>query len=76
MCPVTQWRDERDKGERDREIARWDEETGVIMDYERQREILTLPWHRYLRLWEEERKRKVLKEKKQKISSLSKFSLW
>lgn len=29
---MTQWRDETDKGERDREITRWDEETGVIMD--------------------------------------------
>lgn len=29
---MTQWRDERDKGERDREITRWDEETGVIVD--------------------------------------------
>lgn len=58
MCLLTQWHDERDKGETDREITRWDEETGVIMDLKRQREIITTPWHRYLRL--RARQRKVL----------------
>lgn len=38
---MTQWRDERDKGERDREITRWWEETVAIMDLKSYRKILS-----------------------------------
>lgn len=50
VCPVTQWRDETDKGERDREITRWDEETGVIMDSKKGK-FVPLCRHGRLRLW-------------------------
>lgn len=43
VCPVTQWHDERDKGERDREIIRWMRKR----DLERQMEILTIAWNKY-----------------------------
>lgn len=42
---MTQWHDERDKGERDRGITRWDEEKGVIMGclvFFKQGDILTI----------------------------------
>lgn len=52
---MTQWHDERDKGERDRGITRWDEETGVIMDFLKSKGRF-LPFIGYLRHWRWEKK--------------------